>query len=141
MVRNGLVIASGSLIAWVAILKYRSSIQPPVPAGVDEHISWRIAENLHHAGVPAGSRVAVVGSRFDSYWARTAGLHIVGVVPLPATGAYESLSAEKRDRLFREFSRAGASVVIELRSSRPAFDSASWVPVQYLGWVKRLSSK
>jgi hypothetical protein len=141
VVGRGLVIASGLLIALVAFLKYWSSVRPPAFARIDQHISWRIAESLHGAGLPAGSRIAIVGSPFDAYWARTAGLHIVGVVPLPATARYESLPLEKRDRLFREFSRAGASVVIELRPTRPESDTSSWVPVQYLGWMKRLTTR
>lgn len=137
--RRGLIVTGSLLVVWVAWLKYRQSISPPDTGEAEPNRNWIAARAIRDAGIPEGTRIALVGSPFEAYWARTARLHIVGVVPPPRMEAYMQLEPARREALFREFSRAGASLVVVQTGPTPDPSDPSWVPVRYVGWTKRIS--
>jgi hypothetical protein len=44
---------------------------------------WAVADGLHEANVPSGSKVALLGPNDDGYWARLAGVRIVAELQTP----------------------------------------------------------
>jgi S1-C subfamily serine protease len=89
------------------------------------------------AGLRVGDKIAVIGSPFEAYWARTAGLQIVGVVPPWRVAPFQELTAEKRAMIEREFARAGAKAVVAQVPQPPTADSG-WKAYEYIGWIKAL---
>jgi hypothetical protein len=141
VVRQGLFITNGLIIGIVGALKYKSSVAPlPVITG-EPNLNWLQAEAMRQAGVVPGMRIAIVGSPFEAYWARTGRLQIVGVVPPWRVAAFRTLPADKREMLFREFARAGARAVVSLTPTAPVAGDTSWVPHDYIGWIKRLPGR
>jgi hypothetical protein len=138
VIRNGLVAANGFLVVFVAALKYRSSIQPEWAGDREPNPSWLATTALRRTGVMPGERIAIIGSPFEAYWARTSRLHIVAVVPPPRMKDYFQLPPARRDALYREFARAGAGRIIVQTTHSPDPGDQSWVPVPLVGWTKRL---
>lgn len=138
---RGLLIANGVVILLVSALKYRSSVTPLRIINGEANLTWLQAEAMRQAGVGPGTSIAVVGSPFEAYWARTDRFRIVGVVPPLRVEAFKALSTEKRAMLFREFARAGARAVVAQTVAPPVVGDTSWVPREFIGWVKRLPAR
>ena len=51
---------------------------------------------------------------------------------------FVELPAEGRQRLYDEFARAGADFIVVQLADPPAGADGSWIPIQYIGWVKKL---
>src|SRR5688500_11190898 len=81
-------------------------------AGGTSHRDWAHAQAVIRAGVPAGSRIAVLGNPENAGWARLARYQIVGVVPPEQVAAFLALSAPDRDRVMAAFHRAGATQLV-----------------------------
>jgi hypothetical protein len=138
VMHRGLLVANGVVIIIVAALKYKSSITPSQTVGGEANITWLQSEAMRQAGVRPGTSIAVVGSPFEAYWARTGRLRIVGVVPPLRVDAFTRLSTDKREMLLREFARVGARAVVSQTLTSPVPGDTSWVPRDFIGWVKRL---
>ena len=141
LTRRTLVSACAVLALFVATLKYSSSLRQQLPDPSQPNDNWFAAGRAATAGIKAGSKVALVGSPFEAYWARVARSKIVAVVPPPRMDAFNELSPERRQRLYDAFAQAGAEFVVAQQANPPEPADRSWVPVQYIGWVKPLSRR
>lgn len=79
----------------------------------DPHPQWATAQRLM-AGIPAGSRIAVMGNPENSGWARLARYRIVAVIPPERVDAFKKLSDPDRARIVQAFQRAGAVQLVEI---------------------------
>jgi hypothetical protein len=66
------------------------------------------------AGIPTGSRIAVMGNPENSGWARLARYRIVAVIPPGRVEAFKRLSEPDRSRIVQAFQRAGAVQLVEI---------------------------
>jgi hypothetical protein len=139
VVRRGVIVTGALLIGYVALQKYRIGLEGAPAARGEPNRYWAAADDLRKAGVAAGDAIAIVGSPFSAYWARTARLRIVAIVPPRRLEAYRALSPESRQTLLREFARAGARHVIVQTVDSPAPGDASWTPISAVGWTRRLT--
>ncbi|MGH7620575.1 MAG: hypothetical protein ACREPM_25455, partial [Gemmatimonadaceae bacterium] len=98
---------------------------------------WKVAQDLESHGVAPGTRIALVGPHAESYWVRTARLHIVANVPRNRVLAFWSLPKPAQDSLLAVFRDAGATVAIATIAPPGALDS-SWTPVKYDAWIRPL---
>jgi hypothetical protein len=94
-----------------------------------------VAERLPSLGIAPGTRIALVGSPYDAYWARTSRLRIVGVVPPPVVEAFWQLPAPRRDSLLATLAASGARYAI---SVVPPSGDAGWLPTGVGGWYRPL---
>jgi hypothetical protein len=79
----------------------------------DPNPQWATAQRLM-AGIPAGSRIAVMGNPESSGWARLARYRIVAVIPPERVDAFKKLSDADRSRIVEAFRRAGAVELVEI---------------------------
>jgi hypothetical protein len=84
-------------------------------------------------------RVAVIGPHAESYWARTARVHIAADVPPPVVAAFWDLAPSARDSLLGQFAAAGATVAIATIGPETGAPDSSWTPLRFHGWLKRLT--
>jgi hypothetical protein len=138
---RGLIVSNGIVIGIVFALKYGDSIAPPQGIRGEVNINWLQADAMHRAGFGPGTRIAIIGSPFEAYWARTGQFQIAGVVPPLRVAAFVRLSADKRQVLYDEFSRAGASALVAQSAAPPVSGDSTWVPYDFVGWVKRLPGR
>jgi hypothetical protein len=138
LTRRTLVAANGLLVLFVAAVKYTDSIRQRTAKAPDANMDWYSARQAATGGIREGSRVALVGSPFEAYWVRAARAKIVAVVPPPSMGDFVQLPADQRRRLYDEFARAGADFVVVQVANPPEGMDRSWMPIQYIGWVKKL---
>ena len=141
VLHQGLLIANAVVIVGVAALKYNSSVTPLQAMNGEANTIWLQSEAVRKAGIVPGQRIAIIGSPFEAYWARTARVQIVGVVPPWRVQAFQELSVDKRALLFREFARAGATFVVSQTPLPPVAGDSAWVPYEYIGWIKRLPAR
>jgi hypothetical protein len=139
--RRGLVAANTVVIVTVFALKYNASIAPPPTFRGEANANWLQADAMRRAGIGPGSRIAIIGSPFEAYWARTGRLQIVGVVPPWQVPGFMRLSEESRRVLYREFTRVGAQAVVAQSPMPPVSGDSTWRPYEYVGWVKRLPAR
>lgn len=102
------------------------------------NLEWNVAQDLRAHGVAPDTRVAVIGPHAESYWARTARVHIAADVPPPVIPAFWQLTPAARDSLLRQFAAAGATVAIATIGPETGAPDSSWTPLRFHGWVKRL---
>jgi hypothetical protein len=103
------------------------------------NVQWKIAQELASRGLTPGTRIAVVGSHYEAYWARTARLHIVASVPSNRVAAFWALPAVEQEKLLGEFEIGGATAAIAtLRVVGAPVDSA-WQPVKYRARLRFLT--
>jgi hypothetical protein len=138
LMRRGLVSACAGIALFIACLKYADSLQQEVPAGSGPNDNSFAAERAATAGIGAGSRIALVGTPFEAYWVRVARAKIVAVVPPPRMGDFVTMPAERRQRLYDEFAKAGADYIVVQLATPPEGTDRSWMPIQYIGWVKKV---
>ena len=103
------------------------------------NVEWHVARDLAAHDVPAGARIALVGPHAESYWARTARLHIAADVPPPVIGAFWALAPAARDSLLDEFAAAGATVAIATVGPENGAPDRTWTPLRFHGWMRRLA--
>jgi hypothetical protein len=103
------------------------------------NVEWSVAQDLAAHGVAPGTRIALVGPHAESYWARTARLHITADVPPPVVDAFWQLAPARRDSLLDEFASAGATVAIATVGPERGTPDSTWTPLRYHGWLRRLS--
>jgi hypothetical protein len=137
-IRRSLVSACAVLALSVAGLKYADSLQQEMPIGSGANDNAFAAERAATAGIGAGSRIALVGSPFEAYWVRVARAKIVAVVPPPRMGDFVTMPVAQRQRLYDTFAHAGADFIVVQLATPPEGTDASWMPIQYIGWVKKL---
>lgn len=101
------------------------------------NVSWSAAQSLAAVGLTPGTRVAVIGSPYDAYWARAGRLHIVGVVPPPVMRLFWSFAPARRDSLLALFADERAAFAISTSSPINAAADSSWTPVAG-AWVRAL---
>ena len=82
-------------------------------AARDPHPEWTTAQRLM-AGIPTGSRIAVMGNPENSGWARLARYRIVAVIPPNRVEAFKRLPEADRSRIIEAFQRAGAVQLVEI---------------------------
>lgn len=99
---------------------------------------WRIAEDLAAHDVAPGTRIALIGPVYESYWARTARLKIVASVPDPLVTRWWALPPSSRDGLLAQFAASGARVAIVTRPPRDGAPDSSWTRLAYGGWMRKL---
>jgi hypothetical protein len=95
--------------------------------------------DLASHGITPGTRIALIGPHAESYWARTARLHIVASVPSNRIGAFWMLSKAGQDSLLAEFAASGATVAIATLEVGGQAPDSSWTPVKYHGRIRRLT--
>jgi hypothetical protein len=103
------------------------------------NVAWNVARDLQSHGIVPGTRIAVIGPHAESYWARTARLHIVANVPRPRTEAFWQLPKASQDSLLNAFAAAGATVSIASVGPESGQPDSSWTPVRYRGWIRPLA--
>lgn len=138
LLRRALVAGQAALVLFVGALKYadgfaRGRQDPRQPGGTQF-----AAEQAAASGIGPGSRIALVGSPFEAYWARVAGAKIVAVVSIPQQADFNLMSADARRRLYAEFGRAGADFLVLQQDRPPAEPAMPWRGVPSVGWVARL---
>jgi hypothetical protein len=138
LMRRALVSACACIALFIAGLKYVDSLQQDLPAGSGPNDNAFAAERAATAGIGAGSRIALVGSPFEAYWVRVARARVVAVVPPPSMEKFVTLSPDKRRLLYDEFARAGADFIVVQLANPPEGADRSWMPIQYIGWVKKV---
>jgi hypothetical protein len=136
--RRSLVAACAVIALAVAGLKYSESLRQVLPDPGQPNDNWFAAQRAASAGIGQGSKVALVGSPFEAYWARVARARIVAVVPPPWMAAFNQLAPDRRARLYAEFAKAGAEFIVAQQADSPEPQDRSWIPVQYIGWVKKV---
>ena len=104
------------------------------------NVQLKIAQNLEENGVGPGTQIALIGPHAESYWARTGRLKIVASVPRLRAQAFWRLSPASRDSLLQQFAAAGATVAVASIGPDAGQPDASWTPVRYRGWIRRLPS-
>ena len=138
LTRRTLVSACAVITLFVAGLKYANSVQQEIPDPTQPNDNWYAAGRAGTAGIEAGSRIALIGSPFEAYWVRVARAKIVAVVPPPRMGEFRALAPDRRQRLYDEFAKAGADFIVAQQADPPEPADRSWIPIQYIGWVKAL---
>jgi len=103
------------------------------------NVEWNVARELAAHGVAPGTRIALIGPHAESYWARTARLHIAANVPPPAIDAFWRLAPAMRDSLLGEFAAAGAAVAIAAVGPEAGPPDSTWTPLRFHGWMRRLA--
>jgi hypothetical protein len=103
------------------------------------NVEWKVAQDLAANGVAPGTRIALVGPHAESYWARTARLHIAADVPPPVVNAFWQLAPAARDSLLDEFASAGATVAIATVGPDRGTPDSTWMPLRYHAWLRRLA--
>jgi hypothetical protein len=103
------------------------------------NLEWSVAQELGAHGVAPGTRIALVGPHAESYWARTARLHIAADVPPPVVNAFWQLAPAARDSLLDEFASAGATVAIATVGPDSGAPDSTWTPLRYHAWLRRLA--
>jgi hypothetical protein len=102
------------------------------------NVEWKVAQDLAANGLAPGTRIALIGPHAESYWARTARVHIAADVPPPVVNAFWQLSPALRDSLLDEFTSAGATVAIATVGPESGAPDSTWTPLRYHGWMRRL---
>ena len=139
LTRQTLVIANAALVLFVAVLKYYGNQTHERISPDEPNSSWFVSRQAARANIGAGGRIALVGSPFEaSYWVRPAGARIVAVVPPPRQQAFNQLAPQQRQRLYEEFTRAGARHVVVQQRMAPEGTDPTWTWVPNVGWVKPL---
>ena len=133
--RYSLVAANAVLVLYVAVFKYRDNLRV---GGPTPNPNWSVAQAATAGGIREGSHIALVGSPFDTYWPRSLRAKIVAVVPPPSMAEFNRLAPAQRRRLYDEFAKAGAEFVVVQQGTPPEGQDRSWMPIQYIGWVKKI---
>jgi hypothetical protein len=102
------------------------------------NLQWNIAQDLAGRGIAPGTRIALIGPHAESYWARTARLHIVANVPRNRVAAFWDLPVAAQDSLLAKFRAAGATVAIATVGPQSRQPDSTWTPVKYRGWMRAL---
>ena len=105
----------------------RSLVQP---LSASEHEYWEVADGLRVMGVPAGDRIAVIGSGLRAYWANLAGLQIVA--ELPETSAFWNADPPLKDGIVQAFATTGAAAIVT--GTPPAGQGAGWRQIGNTGY-------
>lgn len=105
------------------------------------NVPWNIAQDLVSHGITPGMRVAVIGPHAESYWARTARLHIVGSVPGNRVGHFWQLPRADQEKLLDEFAANGAQVAIATLGIVGLPPDSSWSKVKYRGRIRFLTPR
>jgi hypothetical protein len=72
--RRWLPLLTAVVLAFVGARKYMSSLAPIYdPPEGDPNRTWAVAQRLRESGITPGTRMLVVGSPFEAYWARWSG--------------------------------------------------------------------
>ncbi|HEY2016592.1 MAG TPA: hypothetical protein VGH38_23980 [Bryobacteraceae bacterium] len=111
------------LLLAVAILVFEATGMEPY-----ENMGWKEAKCMQSIGVRPGDGIAVIGSGFNAYWARLAGVRVVAEIPvdyekrlnlahsarpvLTSINTFWSASPERQQELLSAFARAGARWVV-----------------------------
>lgn len=104
------------------------------------NVPLNIATELAAHGITPGTRVAVIGPHAESYWARTARIHIVASVPRNRVSEFWQLSQAGQDSLLAEFASAGATYAIATLGVPEIAPDSSWVAVKFHGRIRKLSA-
>jgi hypothetical protein len=102
-------------------------------------VTWNTATELASHGIAPGTSIALIGPHAESYWARTARVHIVANVPSNRVEAFWGLPKTKQDALLAEFAASGATVAIATLTVAAKPPDSSWTPVKYRAWIRRLT--
>ena len=138
LTRRTLVSACAVIVVAVAILKYKDGLTAGRRDAAEPNFNWIAAQRVAQAGLGEGSRIGLVGSPFDAYWARLNRAKIVAVVPPPSMKDFSALPADRRQRLYDTFVEAGANFIVVQQVNPPEGPDRSWIPIQDIGWVKRI---
>lgn len=104
------------------------------------NVPARVAAELAAHGVTPGTRVAVIGPHAESYWARTARVHIVASVPRNRVSEFWQLPVAAQDSLLDEFARAGATYAIATLGVPDIRPDSSWKDLRFHGKIRRLDT-
>jgi hypothetical protein len=121
------------LVAPLAVWILRESFASAARHGPSSVRHWEVAAALHEAGLPPGTRVAVIGPGLQyASWARLARLRIVAEVPPSEANSFWTAQPVRRLEVLSVLQRAGARAVIT-RQRPTGATAAEWVPVGQTG--------
>jgi hypothetical protein len=71
-----------------------------------------VVNALASRGIGPGTRIGFIGEAYDAYWARTARLRFVSLVPLAETQAFWALEPAERAGVLRHMQQHGAQAIV-----------------------------
>ena len=71
-----------------------------------------VVDALASRGIGPGTRIGFIGEAYDAYWARTARLRFVSLLPLAETQSFWNLDAAGRAAVLRHMQQYGAQAII-----------------------------
>jgi hypothetical protein len=77
-----------------------------------------VVDALAARGIGPGTRIGFIGEAYDAFWARTARLRFVSLVPLAETQSFWELDAAGRAAVLRHMQQHGAQAIIAESPSR-----------------------
>jgi hypothetical protein len=96
------VLIMNLLTGWHAVLRLDGA----------DHTDWDASQRVIQAGVPPGSKIAVLGNPETAAWARLARYRIVAIIPDARVSDFLRLPVTERQRLMNAFQGAGATQLI-----------------------------
>lgn len=78
----------------------------------EPHNEWRVAEDMRSLGVMPGDRVARIGGRYGTDWARLLGVTVVAEVPRANAKEFWCGSPEVRAQVIDAFRRLGVTAIV-----------------------------
>ena len=71
-----------------------------------------VVDALAARGIGPGTRIGFIGEAYDAFWARTARLRFVSLVPLAETQRFWELDAAGRTAVLRHMQQHGAQAIV-----------------------------
>lgn len=127
----------GALIVARAGIRLSEDARASASAATKGNVAARISAALASRGITPGTRIALVGSPYEAYWARAGRLRIVAAVPEPLTSRFWALSPMARDSVLRVLAAHGAQYAVA-EALPPQLHAADWERLPRGGAVRRL---
>jgi len=83
---------------------------------------WEMAQQLHDAGIPPGTQIAMIGTGSGAAWAHLAGVQIIAEIPDKELPRFVAADGERKRQIFELLSSLGAGAVV---TWNPAVASSS----------------
>ena len=111
---------SGGVMQWACVIFFVASLVAVSLQGLISEIAWAsdnsdhfaTAEYLKQTGVQPGTKIALIGSGFEAYFARLADLHVVAEVPDQDAVKFWSSKPATQRALLGLMQKSGAEIVV-----------------------------
>jgi hypothetical protein len=101
-----MIVAPVLAIAWGAMADIRLLLSR------QSFEQWHVAQALHSAGFPAGTKVGVIGMGLDAYWAHLAEVRIIAEIPEPDEESFLNMDSARRQAILQKFADFGSSALL-----------------------------